>query len=256
MKIIIINNYKKINFVDEDIRSMLLPLNLAMLCPKYSIKGNLIAPNTFRNNCVSIVITLVLISAMCYRTYGLSFYQDGFSNIVYYYSYYDVCYYSFGYIMNYIISVYQTEQNISLVLTLQKLHRLFNDAAAFKRFIIFNWIFVITALVTHLLLVTSACLDMLYHSKVNLIGYLLVLFDIYIIYCFRLMKFMEDKVHLWKSKLESSEEFDVCKFCEIMFESYVDILKCYDMIKDCFQRFVSMILFFNVSNIENSCWSA
>ncbi|PZC77084.1 hypothetical protein B5X24_HaOG200734 [Helicoverpa armigera] len=243
------------NIVDKDIQSMLLPLNLMhyiMCCPRYHIKNNLIIPNGLISHCVSIIGTIVFIALLCYRTYVLSSeYTAMFDVLVYYYSYYDIVYYTFGLTMGCTLSIIQTKKNVEFVLIFQKVHRFLNDETSFKNLIVFNWIFFVAAIVCHFFIVSGFFSLLTYYSKFVWTAYLLVFLDFYIINVIRAIKLIEDKARLWSLNLlnKNIENMDVQNYCKRMFESYFNILKCYDIIKVCFQQFVSMIITWLYDNL-------
>ena len=132
------------NFVDNDVQSMLLPLNLTqnmLLCPKYRIKNNFIHPN----NLTSILMTLcggvISILLTCYRIIVIFSFEieEMYWMMLYISAYADLLFYCVGFIVNYVANVWQTKRNMALVLQIQNINRCLKEKSYHKRFMIGNW---------------------------------------------------------------------------------------------------------------------
>ena len=134
------------NIVDEDVQSILLPLNLMqylILCPKYRIRNHLITPNSFISNFVSAVGILLLISIFTHR--GFVLFSDKDNSAILFSSdttsfCFDSIYYCLGFTLNFVFGIVHSKKNIKFVLTFQQVHRFLNCEKLSKRFIMCSWI--------------------------------------------------------------------------------------------------------------------
>ena len=235
------------NTVDKDVQSVLLPLNLMqhiILHPKYCIKHNVITANSIIAHFISMIAILIIILLFIYFNYNLYYYQNlGSTTFMYVIGYYDFVYYSFGFTLNVVTGMVQTKKSVKFVLTFQKVHRVLNCEASLSNFIIWNWIIVIVAVGGHFFGLFIYCeLSGLPNSGL-FICYANIIFDINILYAIRIMKLLENEVVLWSIYVlnpQQIEGIDGENHSRKVFQAYVDLLECYGIHKDCFQKFVSI----------------
>lgn len=230
--------------VDKDVQSILLPLNLIqhiMLCPKYRIKNNLIYPNSYFSNFISTIGTLVFILIFLYRLYIVSLIKDnlGRTTFIYLISYFDFIYYSFGFVINFVIGLIYSDKSIQFVLTFQKVQRFLNDETNFRRYVIFNWIFIMLTFGTYLIVFTYFCIQLSFEYMFY--AYFLLIFDLNIVCAIRIFNLLENKVILWNIRILRFHEIERTdpSYGKKLFQAYFNILKCYEIHKVCVQQFVS-----------------
>lgn len=129
--------------VDKDVQSVLFPLNLAQqltLYPKYWIINDHIKPNRFISNLVSLIGTIIFVFIISYPVYTLLFYSNTLTltSFTLISSYYDVVFYSLGFIINFIVSISHTKNALSFVFIFQNVHRFLNNINFTRAFIIWN----------------------------------------------------------------------------------------------------------------------
>lgn len=75
-------------------------------------------------------------------------------------------------------------------------------------------------------------------------SYIIVVFDIAIVYAFRMIHLLGNYIVEWNNRaLEFGKtDADDEVYCNKMFEAYTDIMECYEMYIICFQYFVSISL--------------
>lgn len=235
------------NVVAKDVQSMFLslnPMSKILLCPNFTIKNDVIQPNSLLTNLLSIISSVTLPFLFICSTYvGYRFgkyWVD--SNFLDFILIYECVMYSFGFIINRVLELNRTKIYIDLVLTFQRLHEHINDRDHFKRFKVSNWIvFVVTHLIFIIyfyLICTTLKMPYFYAMR----GHVLVVIDFKLLYIIRLIKLLKSKVVLWIDTLVRYKGFSgeqrKC-FCKKMFEAYVDLLRCYDTHKYCSQEIVS-----------------
>ena len=235
--------------VDEDVQSMLLPFNLMehiTFSPKYTIKDNVITPNSLKSYLVSMIGTLIFISVLINRTYKIVFYYDYFGRhfILSSIGCFDCIFYCFGVIMNFVNGIILTEKSIEFVFTFQKVHRFLNNDTSFKRFIIWSWINVIGYTFGHTVFFITFCVFTGEPYYVLLCLVICVVLDLNIIYATRGITLLKNKVVLWNIEAMKTDINRESNNKE-MFQAYVDILKCYNIHKFCFQRIVSTLVSVN-----------
>ncbi|PZC73333.1 hypothetical protein B5X24_HaOG200857 [Helicoverpa armigera] len=150
-------------------------------------------------------------------------------------------------VMNFVVGVSQTHKSIRFVLTFQKVHRFLKNDPHFDNLIIWNWIVVIIAATFYnsaFVYFTNYLGLPMYFIYVSVI---LSAFDFNIVYAYRLMTCLTHKLEVWNIKVLSSGETNCDIFSKNMFQAYLDILECYDLVEACFQHyffFVFQILFY------------
>ncbi|PZC77062.1 hypothetical protein B5X24_HaOG200711 [Helicoverpa armigera] len=236
------------NYVDKDLQSMLLPLNLMqniMFYPKYSIFNNCIVPNSVLSKVVALCSTMAFVLIHLYRSYNLYYNQmiREFVNILYITSYFDIILSCIGFAINFIVSIYQTENNVLFILKFQKVHRFLNDKNLFNRFVFMNWLILVLLFSFVIFIMSSFFLYMEVPLPDFFCGLAAFCFDINIIYALRLIKLLEDKVKLWNFEAQHLLQIyhsNIESHCQRMFEAYFNILECYNLYKYSFQLMVCM----------------
>ena len=231
------------NFVDKDIQSMLLPLNLMqnmLFYPKYRIKDNFIYPNSMVLKLVSFCVMIFSITFYCYHIYDHHFNTNlrQYLNISYITSYFDLILYSIGFVINYNINVLQTNANISFVMNIQKVHRFLNEKPLYKRFVIWNWIssMVIFGNFIFIIVYCYKIGESSIASCLNSIS--LLCLDLNYISAIRYIKLLSNKVDLWNNQTQILQQMDHSEieiYCKKMFQAYVNILESYEIYKNSFQ---------------------
>ena len=182
---------------------MLLPLNMLntiQFCPKYCIKDNCISPSSRLSNFVSFSGTIFFIIYFVYGILNISVTRDnGIIKIVMIII--DPIIFGTGFFNNFIHKISRANENISLVLKFQDVHRHLDDEAKFRHFIISNWIIVVSLLVFGIssVIVFGIMLGVSARTIISVI--LLMNFDANILYAIRIIQLLTDKVDLWNNHL-------------------------------------------------------
>ena len=166
-------------------------------CPKYSIKNNCLTPNSLTSNFISLLATLSMTSMFAFRMYMFYLINIHVNMISLFISQLTCIIYCIGFFMNFIAGVLLTNHNITLVLTIQSVHRFLNNKIKFERFITWNWISGFAIFSLYIIAVTyfSIMLNLPFQSIFCII--LVICFDINQIYAIRVMKLFHTKVGLW-----------------------------------------------------------
>ncbi|KAF9799857.1 hypothetical protein SFRURICE_017091 [Spodoptera frugiperda] len=240
----------KDNFIDKDLESMFFPLHLmqsVLLNPKYIIKKGLIKPTNILYKLLSVVLTVLLGFVYLYRVQdlGCNIIILQYLSTMYYSAYFDLVFYSIGFTAISILNVFNSKHNIEFFLKIQDLHRALNNDTSSKRFIKWNWIYVIGNVFVSFF--TSIVICFLLHIPIYMYVCCvsLILFDATMVYATRMIAFLADKTNLWADKvkriiLHRSACVHNEDSCEAMFQAFKHILESYEMYKSSFQL---MILF-------------
>lgn len=167
--------------------------------------------------------------------------------------FYETCYYSVGYGLNYINSVIHTNRNVDLVLTVQRIHMFLSDAneISTKRFTKWNWLIVLLIFVAIATVIITFIIYFCYALQVPLY-YLItgstVIFDINIIYTVRLLKLLEIEVELWNDKALKAEDleerdimYDEKLYNQKLFYAFVDIMESFQILKTSYRYLVRFV---------------
>ncbi|KAF9405274.1 hypothetical protein HW555_013927, partial [Spodoptera exigua] len=145
--------------------------------------------------------------------------------------------------------------NISFVLKLQNIHQVLNNKVEFQRYIVVNWISFISIFIFYLLLIGALSFHFqsltttIYHITYSVIY---LYFDTNIVYAIRLIVLLTKKVDLWNNQAQQRldmEQEDGDNYWKKLFETYVEILECYDLYKKTYKL---MILFHTVDFFYNT----
>ena len=239
------------NKVDKDLQSMLFPLNLMqyiMFCPKYRIKDNIITPNSLISNVISLIVTIIFICAFIHCTYNMVAIAEqnigSDRDFMSYFSFYNCAFFCFGCTLNFLIGIFHTKTNIQFVLTYQEVHRFLNDKTSIVKFVVWNWIIVVGIVGFYAIIVTCFHTLMGTPFKSVYAAYIMMAFDFNMVYVIRVIQFLENKIVLWNIRnvnFQETEDMNEENNCTRMFQAYVQILECYDIYKESFQPFVSII---------------
>lgn len=222
--------------IDKDLLTLLKPLNLMQaLClfDKYKIMKGMITPNSLRYNILSMLgSTIVLIIAIFTQHKKNSFGSTAFHSVV-----------IFGYVVNYYTHMARQNDNIILVIKIQELVSFLNKDGSYIRYLtIYNWTWVILINFLNVLLAYFYLKVIVNISIFDFIrNYMVVHFDINVIYNAVFIKILCEFVRLWLEKVQkpgSSEERND-EYWKKMFHIYVKILKAYHLTERSFQLLVS-----------------
>ncbi|PZC77076.1 hypothetical protein B5X24_HaOG200726 [Helicoverpa armigera] len=240
-----VHNYKN-NQIDQDIKWMLFPLNLMQMItffPKYSIRSNIIKPNSLILKFVSLTATILFISAFIHRHFTLLSRSNIHSSSLIY-TYAATVAFCLGCIINFIYSVIKTRDQIIFVLTIQRIHRFLNNRNVYKHFVIWNWIYVIGLFIFYISAVTyfTIMLNLPIYSTYSSV--ILICHDVNLICAIRLMRLLQDKAVLWNDKIwfQENENGHHNNVCRRTFKVYVDILKSFNVYRTVFQIPVSKFM--------------
>ena len=238
-------NLNNNNSVDIEVQKMLSPLNLmqyTMFCPKYRIKNGFIYSNSLFSNFVSMIVTAVFICLSTFGTYLVNFNKESlglptFMILSFNLSCIYVC---IGFILNFVIGINQTGNNVAFVLIFQTVHRLFNKD---RQFILWNLFLEMLAVGSYFIIFTCFLLKSgLPFYSVYYCNFVVV-FDFNIIYAMRLIQLLESKMNQWNLRVTNSQKLDTPEdhFSNKEFQAFVDILTCYNLHAISFQPLVSFL---------------
>lgn len=237
--------------LDKEIKSMLSPLNLMhniLMFPKYRIKNNSIYPNRlkhFKINIPPICATLLLIYLFSIRIHSIHCSKN--SSLTSYLSVsYEFTAFTFSLILNFMINVLYSRSNIYLVFKLQEVHRILSDDC-FNYFVIWNWISAVLVITVYICITIFNSLIVQWPIKDLLYGFAFLCFDIDYVYAIRLIRFLSRKVDIWNSRVQNLGNIDNNEMqCKAMFQCYLNILECYNLVKKSYQQLVSFTSMFYV----------
>lgn len=241
-------NYLTNNIVHKDVQTMLYPLNLVKVLsftPRYRLKDDTIQPNTFRWHIIFLTVTLFIIILFIFRyieTCTSNVTGDTFFMFLMYN--FDLIFYNAGFIMNYLTGLFKLKKSIEFVLIFQNVHRFINDSRSSKSFIVWNWIFLVSGCFLYVFLFTIIFIYVRLNLIIFLSTFLLIVFDLNEIYAIRVLKLLEIKIVLWSDRIIHvyGTKFERRNYHQRLYQAYVDILKCYNIHRDCVQYHVSVLI--------------
>lgn len=226
---------------------MFQPLNFLQnlqLCPKYRIKDNLIFPNSRLSNIVSVSATIFSIILLYFSSINRNLllkFPPRIYVLMLFTSKIDVCCLTFGLIMNCMLSVFQTNKNVMMLLKFQEVHRYLSKTND-KIFFTSNWYSVIVLIIYNILTTILIGISSTLSIYALLINTIVLSFDSNIVYAMKLIHQLKDKVDQWNVQAleyQNLDENDRVRYCERMYQAYCNILDCYDIHKVTFQGTVS-----------------
>ncbi|KAF9800091.1 hypothetical protein SFRURICE_016968 [Spodoptera frugiperda] len=235
------------NFVDREIQFMLLPLNIMQNIlgyPKYRILDNFITPNSRSIYVLSFCVALISVFMLFYRSYDRYLTGIIHSKLLVNYGFIlfsDFFFPSSGIIVTFTSIFFHADSNIMFVLKIMNIHRLHSDKDVSKSLTIFSWIFVLFISIYHSIFILVINL----HFKLPLYnlfcGFCVVIFDINMASAIMHIKLLKDKAVLWNvqiTNVQSMEENKKMNYFKKVFQTYNDILDCYDIYRICFQQHI------------------
>ena len=228
--------------VDKDVQSMLLPLNLMqtiIFLPKYSIKYDFIRSNNVKTKLISFVATILRVCQYAFRSAHVMSFPTRY---LYFHCLVllDTLFYPSVFVIIYVLNIVYVKINIAIVLSFQEFHRLLSTTKIIKSITKWNWISVILIFIHHFIFFTTV-LHFGIAWFVVLCNFILVIFDVNILYAIRLINCFETYVNYSHSILFKAQSHDIdkhiCKFC-----AYNKILECYILFKKFYEPLVSIFL--------------
>ena len=240
------------NTVDKNMQAMLLPLTLTqtvVLSPKFRIKNNVLTPNNGFYKLLLFCGTVLPVSLYCYRMSDLSHDKVVEWRIISMQKiavYWDAIFDCTGFIFNFFIHLVLSKKNVSLVLTIQKIHRVLNGDDNFQKFTRNNWISMIVVISVFILFFIY---NRVLHANLPLYVFITasspIVFDIDLILAIRYIKLLEVHVVLWNHQILNQcfdHQNETCR--KRLFEVYFQILESYNIYKQIFQVMVSANIYF------------
>lgn len=236
--------------VDKDVHTLFFPLNLMqiiVLNPKYRIKNHFISPNNCFNKIIIFCAMMAYLSAYVYRVLEISF-DPNFRRYVtitflYSASYFDFIFYSMGFVLNCVLNISKTKKMVTFVLTFQEVHKVIKNEDFYKWSVMRCWIHVVLIWSYYIFTFIFMCLAP-WHIVFNLL--VILSLDVNLIYAIVLIELLRDKVQLWNLEVKNLPTDDSNDEHSIkMFEVYVNLLKCYKIVKNVFELQVSRIFELN-----------
>ncbi|PZC77061.1 hypothetical protein B5X24_HaOG200710 [Helicoverpa armigera] len=233
------------NIIDKDLQSLLRPLNLMYIlfgCAKYKIHDNKISPNSVIYNTISSITAIFIFCISFYfmiGTFSLNF--NGYIYINHLGKIYTYILLIVGCLSDLYTNIFQKSNYISFVMNIQNIYRSLNISGIFRSYIFPNWVSVIALNCFHFtwMFYTFYAFQSLDHSFV-FASYYCIVFDMNIVYAIRIMRLINKSLKYWLEDVEMSGRFVTESYWNKMFETYIEILKTYQIIESTFQRTVCL----------------
>lgn len=248
------------NFLDQKLRSVLLPLNVAMwilITPKYKILDGFIYQKSNLEKVQYFISTFAVLAITFFRfkTSAVLKYNNSNMNFVFWSVYLDFFYYCFTFIFYLIINLKNTVINVKIVLYLDKaLKNLPRVDRNMKVLRTWNWILTASIFVFYSVIIATLYRPGTQLSTVlNLIPF--IYFDVNIVYAICIMILIKCELKMWVN--------DILRYCRVnnrmrgnhVLVTYRYILQAYDYYKSSFKIPVSVLstLWFVVYQLS-LCW--
>ena len=242
-----INEIKEEIIIEKYLQSILKPFNIMQalfFCAKYKLEEDLIIQNSlsyYIRSAVGIIFYICgsfgVLFASTYTTYTKK-HPDLmlFGNIN------DIVVFVSGILLDFYTNITQKRNNVLLVSSIQNVHSILKiNGNIFKRFIIFNWIYVIALIVFHILWIFYYCSFFSGLSLSDIIESCLhICFDINIVYTAMVMKLNTKTVTVWVENVQNAKCNKDERFWNSYFKAYVEILKSYQLIETTVQKQVGL----------------
>lgn len=249
--------YKEVlldNRIDEDIQSVLRPLNLVQnifLCAKYSIKDNYITSNSLCYNCCSVFSTVLYICFLTLLLLGiLAMFYWNFAILTLFLRHLYQCFSCFVvYGVNVAANIIHMNNNVFLVLKIQYAYRILEiKRDHFKSLAIVNWICVVVLNFLYFLEKFEYNIDFV-EVKNRIVGSLVtypnVLFEINIVYAIVIINLLRRALNIWMERVRklTCEEMLRERNWNEMFKVYSSVLEAYTLCEQTFRLIVRFILY-------------
>ncbi|PZC77064.1 hypothetical protein B5X24_HaOG200713 [Helicoverpa armigera] len=239
----------KNNIIDEDLQSVLKPLNFmqaVFFLSKYSIRNNLIKPNSLIYDLISVTCLLMFRIVSIYRIIIFSFASKWTPLLQFLYvsQILDSIFYSVGFLLNNYINIVYSKINIGLVLKLQFVHKVLNiNRHKLRPLIIYNWIFAISVYSYFIIFNLYMWLKFPNPSYYALILVFSALaFDINIVYALLLIKLLTQMLRIWLVEIQELTNVGMSgsdeSYWNKMFDVYKNILEAYKTVEELFKLLV------------------
>lgn len=237
--------------IDKDVQAWLKPWNLIdslFICSKYNIRDNVISPNSFFYNIISVISGLILALLYFFCNLKASFYVtwEGLAYAKYVNYSIMVAAYFIGVILIYFVNIKQKNSNVIFALRIQRLCEIFKiHGKSLRNSIHINWIYVIALNCYHVFWVSFfhyAFSSYGFPIEELVINYFNIQFDISALHASRVMRLTWQTLTTWveaEVKVEITEEEDNEFYWNKIISVYKTILETYDIARKSFQLLVS-----------------
>lgn len=252
------NEFLLNNYVDEDIKAMLRPINFMMstqLLQKYTIRDNFITSNSIVVKSLSFCITLILMLIQI---------REDFHNVIeklptpsfqkvfpISYIIFNACFYNTGIIINFITNIRNSENNIDLILTIQKVHKTTKTYKNYSSTLsIWSWFYVTCYMFYY---VVRILIKFIIRKFFSVSSILIFFYNANMIYAIRLIIIIRYELTIWIIQVQRDSE--CCNIeipekditCEERdfkknYKAFFNILRAFNLYKDVNQGMVSFYI--------------
>lgn len=224
------------NFIERDLQSAFKPLHYMqslLICSKYSIRDNFITSNTFMYDFIGIFGFIICRSI---NLYNLVILMGDWKSTEYLFNWsglFDYASYTFGFLLNYYINIKFCDDNILMVIKIQRVIRALKISSNdLRRESIFNWFGVI--IINAIIIFSIVVIAYIFFPNVNFSDvvyfYFSMTYDMNMLYFTFIIKLLSMTLCAWTEDVRKSVNSYKDCYWECMFDVYMDIFTVYESV--------------------------
>lgn len=241
------------NRIEKEVQRMFFPLHfllVLLLSSKYSIQDDYITPNSKQRKFGSFVCACYIV-VTCVHFIYFDEVTDNYSNIkknmvISLITTFSFIYLGVGIVIFFILSIFQSQNNILLIVIIQRIDASIDISKRVKSFIIWNW-FSVLSIFGFNVFINCAHMAAFHVNFMQLrmfvCNFIYAAFDLNCVYAIRVITLLTYYLEDWiKEILELYKETESDK-CDRQFNIYRNILEAYKQFKNAFKVLVSLSTF-------------
>lgn len=237
--------------LDEHFKSMLKPINLMQslfFSTRCIIKNNIILPKSIFSVLYSLFGTVAFCFVYIYPvTSNGDDFSENYSFLVRYEMYFDVLFYCFGFLLNFMTLVKHKHTYVQLILKINKISRVMKNKKFIEKARKSNWMLILPFVITlGFVGYWAIAVKVNVWSIIGMVS--LICFDINIYHASKIINLLKKQLLLWVTEIEDfsnvTEEnlaYDDRKIS--ILKIYFDVIAAFDLLKQTFQVMVSKWFF-------------
>lgn len=237
--------------VAKEVQLIFKPLHIvqsAFMLSKYTIKEDLIQPNSFVYNVISgisnLIIYMVILYAILRNCIGID--MEHVNHVIFYTTLQCIPILCVGGITNFTTNVFYRHTNVLLAIKIKNFYEFLKiNKRSLKIFAIVNWVSAMSVVFFQLIWIIYFYFAFSAFAQISQLiwNMIYIIFDINILFATRVLKFITMALRLWvKKATESMLKFESRTYWNKMHKLFEEILEGFELLRITFQPLVSDVL--------------
>ncbi|PZC77052.1 hypothetical protein B5X24_HaOG200701 [Helicoverpa armigera] len=229
------------NRLDKEVESIFYPFHviLTLLCAsKYCIRDHFITPNEYKFYTVNFISLSYVVASFAYQMYNnqlVHIHRSDNNIVVSFLSVFLPISRCICHILYFVLNIMHCQNNVFIIVLINIIYKSLNSFQKVRCHIINSWILLALILLIHAwLTITYIVIYEIYFDVIHHVSeVLLYIFDIDFVYNVRVLLMLTNYLNSWIENIklfDDGQEYDKIHYIK-MFQTYLNILRAYDVYK-------------------------